>query len=102
VLGPAGRARFSHYHSRLKIHYGEHEEPARIVLAELTTYDRRTTAELQIALAQRGQISADIDRLISMLEGDFYIDRHGDQIQFSSRFLRDWWLRNAPGLRSKP
>lgn len=102
VLGPAGRARFSHYHSRLKMHYGLHEEPARIVLAELTSSDGRTIEQLHFALTQRGQSETDIDRLVAMLEGDYYVSREADRVVFSSRFLRDWWFRNAPGPRRRP
>ena len=101
VLGPAGRARFSHYHSRLKMHYGLHEEPARVVLAELTANADRTIDQLHFALTQRGQSEIDIDRLVAMLEGDYYVSREADRVSFSSRFLRDWWLRNAPGPRRR-
>lgn len=77
------------------------EFPARVVLAELTSNADRTIDQLHFALTQRGQSEIDIDRLVAMLEGDYYVSREADRVSFSSRFLRDWWLRNAPGPRRR-
>jgi hypothetical protein len=99
VLGPQSRARFSHYQSRIKTHYGPLEEPARIVLAALTHRQPLTVLDVRKFLIEAQHADADFDRLLVLLEGDYYIIREGDTLQFQSKFLRDWWLRNAPGPR---
>lgn len=102
VLGPPSRARFSHYHSRLKGNYGALEEPARIVLEELTRAPVCDMEELRKALLSHDQGLVDLGELVARLESDYYVTRSGSQVRFHSNFLRDWWLRNAPGVRRKP
>jgi hypothetical protein len=59
-------------------------------------------AHLQQVLHEGGQGQAPLDELVARLESDYYVTRNGSQIRFQSHFLRDWWLRNAPGPRRKP
>jgi uncharacterized protein len=99
VLGPPSRARFSHYHSRLKANYGLLEEPARLVLAELTRAPDRDLVQLQQLLQAHGYGSVNIEALIARLESDYYVSRTADRVLFQSNFLKDWWLQNAPGPR---
>ncbi len=100
VLGPANRARFSHYHSRLREHYGELERAARCVLGGLCTADSRGMDELANALRRIGEGDRSLDAVLVMLEADHYIVRDRGRVEFSSGFLRDWWRRNAPDVRS--
>lgn len=94
VLGPSNRARFSHYRSRLREYYGPLERAAHLVLDELATGARATRAGLSSVLVQADE-PADLDRVLTLLESDHYLTRDGDEVRFSSGFLRDWWLRNA-------
>jgi hypothetical protein len=101
VLGPPNRARFSHYHSRLRSNYGALEEPARLVLAELTLVSACDLEDLRKALLKHDLDKVDLDDLVARLESDYYVTRSGGHIRFHSNFLKDWWLRNAPGVRRK-
>ncbi len=100
VLGPSNRGRFSHYHTRLK-EYGKFEGPARLVLSEVALSGTCSTAQLEEVLTRGGFSDCAVDRLLSLLEGDYYLFRDGDQLSYPSRFLRDWWLRNAPTVRGR-
>jgi hypothetical protein len=100
VLGPSNRARFSHYRSRLKEYYGPLERAAHLILDELADKERVARADLPAVLA-RADEPADLDHVLSLLESDHYIVRDGDEIRFSSGFLRDWWLRNAYRTRGR-
>ncbi|HWO23310.1 MAG TPA: ATP-binding protein [Kofleriaceae bacterium] len=100
VLGPSNRVRFSHYRSRLKEYYGPHERAAHLILDELATKERATTADLLGVLA-RADEPADIDHVLALLESDHYIASDGEEVKFSSGFLRDWWLRNAYRSRGR-
>lgn len=99
VLGPSNRARFSHYHSRLKGNYRELEEPARIVLAELARAPSREMKELDQKLRRHNMGQVNVDHLVARLESDYYVTRRGNEVHFHNNFLRDWWLRNVPGPR---
>lgn len=101
VLGPPSRARFSHYHSRLKEHYRDREGAARAILDHLTSQRVATSDELIAALQQRGESSELFDEVITLLESDYYVERDGDSFTFTSGFLRDWWLRNAARGRGR-
>jgi len=94
VIGPVNRHRFSHYHTRLRSHYTEHEQPARVVLAALCS-GQKTMAELQAALEGAGFAPAVLDPILVLLEGDYYIVRDGTRVEFSDGLLRDWWSRNS-------
>ncbi|KFA90725.1 hypothetical protein [Archangium violaceum] len=102
VLGPPNRARFSHYHSRLKSNYGALEEPARLLLAELARAPVSNVDELRMVLLRHGLDKVELDDLVARLESDYYVTRSGGEVRFHSNFLKDWWLRNAPGIRRKP
>lgn len=101
VLGPANRARFSHYHSRLKEHYGALEEPARLVLDELVLDQPRTCDALATALAHGSESAAVLPAVLALLESDYYVECDGDRVQFSSGFLRAWWTRHAARSRGR-
>jgi hypothetical protein len=94
VVGPINRHRFSHYHTRLRLHYGELEGPARVVLATLCTGAKSVDA-LGGAVAAAGYHRTVLDRLLVLLEGDYYIFKEGGSIRFSDGLLRDWWNRNS-------
>jgi hypothetical protein len=94
VIGPVNRHRFSHYHTRLRLHYGELEGPARVVLACLCP-GSKSMKELGDALVTAGFSRDVLDRLIVLLEGDYYIFRERDSARFSDGLLRDWWSRNS-------
>lgn len=99
LLGAAYRGRFGHYQSRLKEHYGAHEEHARIVLDELARHPARTSDELGASLDARSLDASVLDEVLVRLDGDYYIDRAGDEVRFSSNLLRDWWRANVPSPR---
>jgi hypothetical protein len=100
VLGPSNRARFSHYRSRLKEYYGPLERGAHLILDELALKERSTPADLQSVLA-RADEPADLEHTLALLESDHYIISDGEEVKFSSGFLRDWWLRNACRSRGR-
>lgn len=94
VIGPINRHRFSHYHTRLKLHYGSLEMPARVVLADLCS-GPKSIEDLRTSLVANGNEPSVIDRLLVLLEGDYYIVRDGQSVMFSDGLLRDWWIRNS-------
>ena len=94
VIGPINRHRFSHYHTRLKYQYGALEEPARIILSQLSG-GRKTTDELRLSIVSNGFVGADLERLLVLLEGDYYVIRDGQSVEFADGLLRDWWTRNS-------
>ena len=99
VVGPENRHRFSHYHSRLREHYGPYELGARVVLGALARADGSTPEALRHALFVADIDSSDLEALLVMLEGDYYIVVEDGHWRFSDGLLRDWWRRNAPGAR---
>src|SRR5262249_8164179 len=84
VRGPGNRARFSHYHSRLREHYGEREETARIVLEELVRHPTRSVEELDAVLQLAGEARARLEPTLTLLESDYYIERDRDQVAFAN------------------
>lgn len=94
VVGPMNRHLFSHYHTRLRLHYKNLEEAARVVLAALCT-ESKSSADLSNALAIAGHDPAVLERVLVLLEGDYYIFRTGHSWRFSDGLLRDWWSRNS-------
>jgi hypothetical protein len=94
VIGPLNRHRFSHYHTRLKLHYDELEQPARVILAKLCA-GTKSLGELSSALDLAGYDSNWLERVLVLLEGDYYIVRDGKQVSFSDGLLSDWWSRNS-------
>ena len=98
VMGPAGRARFSHYLSRLREAYGAQELAARTLLWEVATRERASLDHLREALDRGGHSSANLRPLLVRLQSDHYLVVDGPIVTFTSGFLREWWLRNAvPG-----
>jgi hypothetical protein len=55
-----------------------------------------------MVLLRHGAGKVDPDDLVARLESDYYVTRSGGEVRFHSNFLKDWWLRNAPGVRRKP
>jgi hypothetical protein len=100
VIGPINRHRFSHYQTRLRSHYGSLEEPARAVLANLCT-GPKTVDALREHLGASGHDQAILERVLVLLEGDYYIVRDGQSISFTDGLLCDWWKRNSVPPRSK-
>lgn len=94
VIGPVNRHRFSHYHTRLQSHYGDLEQPARIILAKLC-HGPINLEGLQTAISLAGFQADILDPIIVRLEGDYYILRDGNTFIFSDGLLRDWWTRNS-------
>jgi hypothetical protein len=98
VLGPHTRHRFTHYESRLREFYGNDEAGARIVLAALASGPKPDEA-VRATVALRGK--QDFERLMTLLEGDYYVIRSEIGWQFTHDILRDWWARHgtAPAVR---
>lgn len=90
VLGPTNRARFSHFGTRLRS-YGTDEHAARKVLAAIAQRPQ-STAELHALLAGDHSLPS---KVLTRLEGDYYLVRDSDRWQFQSRLLGDWWPRNT-------
>jgi hypothetical protein len=101
VIGPINRHRFSHYHTRLRLHYGPHEETARIVLASLCNGPKRVD-DLRDCVAAGVHDPLSLERVLVLLEGDYYILRDGHSVEFSDGLLRDWWRRNSVPPRVRP
>jgi len=101
VLGPGNRARFSHYRSRLREYYGTFERAAHIILDELATRNEIHATALSERLRLADETTIDLDHVLMLLESDYYIERDGEMVRFSSGFLRDWWLRNAASSRGR-
>jgi hypothetical protein len=100
VIGPINRHRFSHYHTRLRLYYGVLEQPARIILGQLC-HGPKSIEELSDALATFGQDPSIIERVLVLLEADYYILREAETVSFGDGLLRDWWRRNSTLPRTK-
>jgi hypothetical protein len=100
VVGPINRHLFSHYQTRLRLHYGELEEPARVVLCSLCA-GPKLTADLRATLAASGRDASCLERLLVLLEGDYYVSRDGDSWRFEDGLLSDWWTRNSVPPRTR-
>jgi hypothetical protein len=94
VIGPVNRHLFSHYHTRLRHHYASLEEAARVVLGALCT-GPKSGAELYDLLQSSGRDPTVLERLLVLLEADYYVLRSGDVWRFSDGLLSDWWSRNS-------
>lgn len=101
VVGAMNRHRFSHYHTRLRLHYADLEASARIVLQALCAGPTATEI-LADHLRNQGQNPADLERLLVLLESDYYVVRDSGSVAFNDGLLCDWWIRNSlpAGARS--
>ena len=97
VIGPAGRQRFSHYHSRLR-EYGPWELPAKAVLRALARREALTENQLDQELRAAG-FDEELDEVLVRLEADYYIERREGLTRFADKIVRDWWRVNAPEVR---
>ena len=99
VLGPTSRTYFQHYYTRLKEYYAiEIEAIAKRLLIEIAKQSKVKKPALFRLFNQecKGTLNAnDFSYLMTDLENDFYIsyDQEGDSYQFTTKVLRDWWLR---------
>jgi uncharacterized protein len=94
VVGPEGRHRFSHYHTRLRS-YGANEYVAWIVLDYLCRNASASVEELAQLVAKFGADSTSIDNVMVRLEGDYYVVKEGARYRFSDGLIKDWWIRNS-------
>ena len=99
VLAPYNRTYFDHYYERLEKYYGEEE--ARIskrLLMEVARKGEVAKSEFfkifQMETKGKGTEET-LSDLLTELENDFYIvlNKEGDVYRFSTKVLRDWWLR---------
>jgi hypothetical protein len=99
VLGPASKTYFEHYYSRLKDYYDPTIEAiAKRLLIEVARKGKIPRDDLYrlFTTVSTGQLSADhFGHLMADLENDFYVtfDRKEGSYSFTTRLLRDWWLR---------
>lgn len=100
VVGPVNRHLFSHYHTRLRLHYADLEDTARVVLSALCS-GAKSTDDLRAALTASGRDPSPLERLMIRLEGDYYVSRDADIWRFSDGLLADWWSRNGVPPRLK-
>lgn len=100
VLGVDCKTYFDHYYGRLRDYYEPAEEKAaKRILRELAINENLTRdACFQF---YKKEIGADaniekFNRMMTNLENDFYIrfDAEKRVFSFSSKLLRDWWLRH--------
>ena len=100
VLGVDCKTYFEYYYGRLRLYYEPDEEKAaRGILREIAVKgDLKKTTCYQIFKKAVGN-KADLERfggLMTELENDFYVTykHENDSYEFSSKILKDWWLRN--------
>ncbi len=100
VLGVDCKTYFEYYYGRLRLYYAPDEEKAaRGILREIAVKgDLKKTTCYQIFKKAVGN-KADLERfggLMTELENDFYVTygHENDSYEFSSKILKDWWLRN--------
>jgi hypothetical protein len=94
VVGPEGRHRFSHYHTRLR-HYGSDEYIARTVLDYLCRNADASASELVRVVAESGADPSRLNDVMIRLEGDYYVVKEGSRYRFTDGLLTDWWIRNS-------
>ena len=96
LLGSENRPFLDDYRSRLARSYLPAEENVAIVVLSALSKDR---AGLDIASLRNEVIAlhgddALLERVLVLLEGDFYVVRElGGRYRFFNRYLADWWRR---------
>ena len=103
MLGPVGQGDLLHYDTRLQDALGDDldHEIARRILGEAATQDKLSpAARTALERAYAGSLeraSEHVAMIIDILVHDGYLERHGDDYRFCSRWLKDWWSLRAKG-----
>lgn len=102
MLGPVGQVDLLHYDTRLEDALGDDldYEIARRILGETATQGKLSPAArtaLERAYAGSVERASDVAMIIDILVHDGYLERHGDDYRFCSRWLKDWWSLRAKG-----
>ena len=99
VLAAYNRTYFDHYYERLERYYGEEEALiSKRLLIEVARRGEVAKSEFfkifQMETKGKGTEET-LSDLLTELENDFYIvlDKERNSYRFSSKVLRDWWLR---------
>ena len=100
VLGVDCKTYFEHYYGRLRQYYDPNEEKAaRKILRELAVageLKKSTCYQIYQKVVGKGGGLEEFGALMTELENDFYVtfEYEGDNYEFGSKLLRDWWLRH--------
>ena len=103
MLGPVGQGDLLHYDTRLQDALGDDldYEIARRILGEAATQGRLSlAARSALVRAYAGSFeraSERVEMIIEILVHDGYLESHGDNYRFCSRWLKDWWSLRAEG-----
>ena len=103
MLGPVGQGDLLHYDTRLQDALGDDldYEIARRILGEAATQGKLSpAARSALVRAYTGSFeraSARVEMIIDILVHDGYLESHGDNYRFCSRWLKDWWSLRAKG-----
>ncbi|MFZ2455092.1 MAG: hypothetical protein WAX07_01260 [Candidatus Altiarchaeia archaeon] len=99
VLGVECRTYFEHYYERLKKYYSPKEEKAAKEILKAASKEENVRKKTLYAIYLKATSeSDDPDGFISLmndLENEFYLSHiQDDQYCFSSKILKDWWIRH--------
>ena len=96
LLGPDNRAYLDDFRGRLDKSYLPAERAVALVVLSALCRDRagQTIQALRQEVVARQADERLLERVLSLLEGDFYVARQGsDHYHFVNRYRADWWQR---------
>ena len=97
LAGATGTAHLDHYETRLEVAFSPDEhDTARTILTRASNRAGADLANLQ-DLSRPNETA--FQSVLSDLQADGYLDRHGDHLSFRSNLLREWWSkRHVSGI----
>jgi hypothetical protein len=96
LLGAEYRTYLDDFRGRLDRAYLSEERRAAILVLDALAADRHGLPDraLQMQLVAHGVDDRVLDRVLALLQGDFYIAQGEDgAYRFLNRYLADWWMR---------
>ena len=96
LLGPDYRAYLDDFHGRLDRSYlpGERDVATTVLSALSRRREGLEQRALRDELVDHQRDEDLLDRVLLLLEGDFYVSRDGEgRYRFANRYLADWWQR---------
>lgn len=96
LLGPDNRAYLDDFRGRLDRSYlpGERDVATTVLSALSRRREGLEQRSLRAELVDHRLDEDLLDRVLLLLEGDFYVSREGEgRYRFANRYLADWWQR---------
>lgn len=106
LLGERARDKLQHFRSRIDLHYPEEEQEATCRILDRLSLSKegfsrstlfvhyRQTEEKKSVPRKEQTLKLDFNRLLLLLESDFYIRETSEQrFDFANKLLKQWWKK---------